>query len=76
MAKRRQPQLGTGTAEPRSIAATRALTIALRNAAFAGERSKLSIQVTDIVPASGSYIEPEEWMRGFRGDEDMKEAGL
>lgn len=27
-------------------------------------------------PRCGSYIEPEEWMRGFRGDGDMKEAGL
>lgn len=27
-------------------------------------------------PRCGSYIEPEERMRGFRGDGDMKEAGL
>lgn len=27
-------------------------------------------------PCCGSYIEPKEWMRGFRSEEDMKEAGL
>ena len=47
------------TAEPRSIAATRAPTIALKNAAFAGGRSKLSIQVIDIAPAADRTSSPK-----------------